>query len=261
MNYLSLLFIVATLSFAKAQDVSAIVKQSVPLAADSFIGVDEFKSLYFIKDNTFYKKETRKTYQFTDFSLGDITSVDILNPLKIVLFYQDTNTTVVLDNTLSEIRQINFNQISEFRTVQYATTAIDRNLWIYNLDLQQLELFDYNRNEVIASSIPISEAVLQQKSNYNFCWLQTKDGIQKYNIYGSLMNDYSIPYILTFAEKNGNLVIATTESLSYLAKGRVEPEPIQLPKFDVKQLYLDIENLYIYDGEMLHLYQLLLPKK
>ena len=261
MKYLSLLLFICCIFSSKAQGVTAILKQSVPLAADSFIGVDEFKNLYFIKDNTFYKKETGKTYQFTNFSLGDISSVDILNSLKIILFYQDTNTAVILDNTLSEINKINFNQISEFRTVQYATTAIDRNLWVYNLDLQQLELFDYNRNEIIANTIPISEAVLQQKSNYNFCWLQTKDGIQKYNIYGSLMNDYSIPNILTFTEKNGNLVIASTESLTYLEKGSVEPEPIQLPKFDVKQLYLDIENIYIYDGEMLHHYQLQLPKK
>ena len=37
-------------------------------------------------------------------------------------------------------------------------------------------------------------------------------------------------------------------------------EVIKLPKIDVKQLFLDIENLYLYDGETLHHYQLQLPK-
>jgi hypothetical protein len=66
--------------------------------------------------------------------------------------------------------------------------------------------------------------------------------------------------VITFTEKNGNLVIANTTSLYYLKKGNTEFQLIKLPKIDVKQLFLDIENLYLYDGETLHHYQLQLPK-
>ena len=243
-----------------SQNIAAKAVSKTKLETDTFVGIDEYKNLYHIKDNVFYKKESGKIYQFNDFQLGDLTHADILNPLKIVLFYVDTNTAVVLDNTLSEIKRINFNQIMEFRNIQFATTGIDRSIWIYNLDLQQLELYDYNRDEIIANTQPISETIELQKSNFNFCWLLTSSGIQKYNIYGSLMNDYPLKDIITFTEKNGNLVTADSETLKYLKKAATEFQDITLPKIDVKQLFLDIENLYIYDGEMLHHYQLQLPK-
>ncbi|WP_283642968.1 hypothetical protein [Croceibacter atlanticus] len=257
------LFILLFLAFCfstYAQDIAVKAISKTTVETDTFVGVDEYKSLYHIKDNIFYKKESGKTYQFNDFQLGDLTHADILNPLKIVLFYEDTNTAVILDNTLSEIKRINFNQINEFRNIQFATTGIDRNLWVFNLDLQQLELYDYNRDEIVANTQPISETIELQKSNYNFCWLLTKSGIQKYNIYGSLMSDFKLQDVITFTEKNGNLVIANTTSLYYLKKGNTEFQLIKLPKIDVKQLFLDIENLYLYDGETLHHYQLQLPK-
>jgi hypothetical protein len=74
------------------------------------------------------------------------------------------------------------------------------------------------------------------------------------------MSDFKLQDVITFTEKNGNLVIANTTSLYYLKKGNTEFQLIKLPKIDVKQLFLDIENLYLYDGETLHHYQLQLPK-
>ena len=74
------------------------------------------------------------------------------------------------------------------------------------------------------------------------------------------MSDFKLQDVITFNEKNGNLVIANTTSLYYLKKGNTEFQLIKLPKIDVKQLFLDIENLYLYDGETLHHYQLQLPK-
>lgn len=254
------IFFVLFYSFSEAQTVSAELKSSIALDAHRFVGVDEYKNIYTVKDNILSKAGNNQTYQYNDILLGELSSVDLLNPLKVVLFYEDTNTAVILDNTLSEINRINFNQIEDFRNVQFATTANDRNLWIYNLDLQQLEVYDYNRSRIVSNSLPISERVLRQKSNFNFCWLLTETNIQRYNIYGSLMNTYHISGINAFTEKNGNLVISTADGLEFLKKGEEEFKPISLPKFDVKQLYLDIENLYIYDGEILHHYQLQLAK-
>ena len=42
--------------------------------------------------------------------LGEISSIDAFNALKTTVFYRDFNTVIILDNRLSEIMKIDFNQ-------------------------------------------------------------------------------------------------------------------------------------------------------
>src|SRR5690606_40664419 len=77
-------------------------------------------------------------FLFNDLQLGRITSVDIINPLKVVVFFQDTNTVVLLDNKLSEIQRINFNNLPQFLNVSTDTNAGNNSLCLFNVDTQQL---------------------------------------------------------------------------------------------------------------------------
>jgi hypothetical protein len=59
----------------------------------------------------FSKIGTRETFVYQNFSLGKITKVDLQNPLKIVLFYENFNTVVTLDNQLNEIQKSIFPKV------------------------------------------------------------------------------------------------------------------------------------------------------
>ncbi len=95
----------------------------VPFVADRFIGFDNYKNSYFIKDRVINKQGPDGNFIFNDLQLGRITSLDIINPLKVVAFFQDTNTVVLLDNKLNEIQRINFNNLPQFLNVSTATNA------------------------------------------------------------------------------------------------------------------------------------------
>src|SRR5690625_7722664 len=73
------------------------LQESVPLKADSFVGVDSYKYLYWIKDNVLYKQEGESTYSFNNKLLGSIQSVDITNPFTVLVFYYQAQVVVVLD--------------------------------------------------------------------------------------------------------------------------------------------------------------------
>ena len=113
------------------------------MKADMFVGLDSYQNTYFVKDKVLHKQGKDGNYIFNDFQLGDIASVDIINPLKIVVFYEDTNTVLFLDNKLNEIERLNFNEIAEFINLGCATNAGGNKLWIFNVDSQQLELYNY----------------------------------------------------------------------------------------------------------------------
>ncbi|MDX1783719.1 MAG: hypothetical protein R3361_06135, partial [Aequorivita vladivostokensis] len=95
------LFLLLVCQLGIAQSVT--LESKVPFGADRFIGFDNYKNSYFIKDSVIHKQGPDGNFLFNDLQLGRITSVDIINPLKVVVFFQDTNTVVMLDNKLNEI--------------------------------------------------------------------------------------------------------------------------------------------------------------
>ncbi len=220
-----------------------------PLDADTFVGVDDFSALYFIKNNALFKKSGTNTYQFSSLQLGTIASVDIINPLKISVFYRDSNTVVILDNTLNEITRIDFTTITNYRNISHARTAGDRQLWVFNTDLQQLEVYDWNQNKIITKFPPQEDNVITMSSNFNFAWVALENTIYQYNIYGSFIDKVSITTPKTIIQSQGNLIATTEKSIFYKEKKASKFSEVFLPDLPHKDSFLTNEILYIYDGQ------------
>lgn len=223
--------------------------------ADQFWGVDAYQRFYFSKDNVFYKTENQKKFQFQDLQLGELESVDLLNPLKILLFYKEANTVVILDNRLNEIERVNFNFISDFKTVDFAGISKDNLLWIFNADLQQLELFDYQTQRTRNTSNPFNNEVLNFKSNYNFSWLKHPKGFSKYNINGSIVNEFAYDSVLSFNIFKNQVMVQTENSLDLFDKHPESKITFKKPEITFNQFYFNAENLYIYSDKVLYTYK------
>jgi hypothetical protein len=206
-------------------------------------------------------------FVFRDYQLGPVTSVDIINPLNVVVFYQDVNTVVLLDNRLNEIERINFNDLNEFVNVGSATNAGNNRLWIFNIDTQQLELYNYRSGNKTVISQPISENVLNLASDFNFCYVLTAEFLQKYNIYGSFLSETAIENFEKVIQQNERLIALKNNELYYLAvldkdAGLLlNPLKLPVPENNVKDLQLTQEFLYIYDGLNIHSFTLTQPKQ
>ena len=230
---------------------------SIPLKADIVSGVDTFGTIYYTtENNTFHKKTKDTTITYTNVQLSKITSVNGFNPLKLNVFYKDFNSVVILDNRLAEIFKIDFNANKNYRSVSHISTGYDNTIWIFNQDTQQLELFDYKANSTKAITLPVESEVLDLNSNYNYCWLLTKDFLYKFNYFGinilKLKND-GFHELLTI---NENLVLKKGNKLFYLENNESKPKEIQLPKLLINAFFVNNETLYIYDNEYLYKYQL-----
>lgn len=239
-----------------SQKVSTSFIEKTPFNLERFVGVDKFNNFYGINKNTFYKIEGSKTYQFADIQLGELTSADLLNPLKITLFYRDMNTVVIVDNRLNEISRINFTTITNFRNVDHATTGKDNSLWIFNIDLQQLELFDYNTKKVLFHTQPINQEIIQQESNFNFCWLLQEKKLEFYNSYGSFMNAFPATKNFLFRQDNNLIVGRDQEKWMVLKRDAKAFQPLEISQNAVKDFYLNNENLYLYANNFIYQYQL-----
>lgn len=238
-----------------------IQQESQSLSVDIFIGIDDYNDIYTITDNIIYKTGEKGTFEFNDLQLGDITSVDIINPLKVIVYYHDFNTVVFLDNRLSEIERIDFNNLPTFINTGAARNAGNNRLWLLNTDTQQIELYNYSTQKELEISQPITDEIIATASNFNFFYTLTNQELTKYNLYGSLVYSIKIEEGKTLHEDFGNIIVTTASQLLYKAKEEKKFTPLAYQEILNVNLQLRQDLLYIYNGEKLTTFSLNQPKK
>ncbi|PKP24102.1 MAG: hypothetical protein CVU03_13735 [Bacteroidetes bacterium HGW-Bacteroidetes-2] len=262
MKALILIFFYFVGFVGNAQDKTVLsVMEKTPLSAETFIGIDSYGDIYYLKNRTLFKQSKTGTFNFKDFQLGKIGNVDLLNPLSITVYYPDYSIAVILDNKLNEIQRISFALEPPFMNVVWASTANDSHLWIFNTDKQQLELFNYRTGLLQELSRPISETYISQKSNFNFCYVITEDKVRLYNIYGSLLRSIPNERYTNFTEDNNRLLVKKDTSLILFTDTLKESQTINISEIAIKDLYLREDFLYIYDGEFIYQITLTNQKK
>ncbi len=237
--------------------VTASIVDSTNLKVENVYGVDTFGTLYFdTEDNSFHKKTKDTIIGYSNFQLGKITSANTFNSLKINLFYRDFNTVLILDNRLAEIYKIDFNRSSPYKNVSFVSTGFDNTIWIFNQDLQQLELYDYKTNKVRLTTVPVQSNVLDLKSDYNNCYVLTDNYLYVYNYFGSLIGKHKNEGYEKMAFSKAHVVLKKEDQLFVLSKNDTEINSIEHPNLLINQFLVTNETLYIYDNEILRQFQL-----
>jgi WD40 repeat protein len=162
-----------------------------------YITADILGNLYLLQGSSLYKMnengEILATY--TRFIDGDISSIDVSNPLKIMLFYKETSTVVFLDDKLSLIGQnidlMNNNLIG----ISLAAYSTDNKIWLYDYLNKNVIILDVYFNA--STGIPIQvidfEPIqLIAISASQYLLLNPNDGIYILSAFGNLVKKIEI---------------------------------------------------------------------
>lgn len=251
-----ILLLMSTITVAQSP-LELTVVDSISIKADQIIAVDNFETIYYLKNNILYKKpKAQPAINYSNVQLGVPTSINVFNPLKINMFFQDFNSVIILDNRLAEIFKIDFNLIQPYKNVTHISTGYDNTLWIFNQDIQQLELYDYKNEKLRVTTVPIQSDVLDLKSDYNYCWMLTEKYLYQYTYFGSLISKTENKGYTSLAVNNENLILKSETGLFFKSKKSNDIIPLITPKLLINQFLLTNETLYIYDSNKLHSYQL-----
>ncbi|WP_397364828.1 hypothetical protein [Olleya sp. R77988] len=256
MKSITLLIFLLSFSLLAQDEITTTLQKQDSLKADVFVSKNNFESLYFIKDNTIIKKEKDQSYNYSNIQLGNITTVNTFNPLKINVFYADLNTIIILDNRLAEISKLDFNTSQPYKNISHVTTGFDNTLWLFNQDNQYLELYDYKTKKTRYKTIPVASKVLDLTSNYNFCWLLTEHYLYCYNYFGSVVYKVKNDGFLKIKASNENVIIQTENTLIFYNSKSKKLLPIILPNMLISQFSVTNQILYIYNRKLLYQYQL-----
>ncbi|RZK11001.1 MAG: hypothetical protein EOO46_08420 [Flavobacterium sp.] len=181
------LLLTAIASFSQEQKLLVSRYETVDLVMDNFVGIDKFGFRYFIKNNILFKQKDRQSLEYKNLSLGKIAKVDLQNPLKLLLFYEDFNTIVTLDNQLNETQRVNFSENTMPIIVSATGIASQNRFWIYNSLTQQLGLYDYLKNTLQTLASPFQENLQYYDSDFNyFQWIDEKGNWNICDVFGKI---------------------------------------------------------------------------
>lgn len=231
------------------------------IVADLFVGYDNFGYLYYTKGQVFYKQKGDEIYQFKNVSLGTITKVDIINPLRIVLFYEPFNTVVLLDNQLNLTQKISFSENSAPMVISAAGLASQNRLWIFNTVNQQLGLYDFNKNSVVQLATPISDKVLLYQSEINyFHWINKKKQWFTCDVYGRISFISDVPeYEAVVFISNSKIVFKKDNQLYLFDSEHSTTSTIEIDKKTFDNFTVKDQNLTIFTENEISTYKIILP--
>jgi UDP-2,3-diacylglucosamine hydrolase len=101
-----------------------------------------------------YSEDGRLLYQFSEVRFGRVGSLDVSNPLRVLLYYPEYLSVVLLSNTLAPVAEINLRSLGLNR-VRAAGLARDGRIWVYdeaNFELLKLD----ERGQVVRRSEPLN---------------------------------------------------------------------------------------------------------
>lgn len=181
---------------AQAQEIGIPVKfmESSKTAPQRYVGTDAFGWEYTITNNEFRKSKDGKSVKYLNLSLGDIYKADLQNPLQIVLFYRKFNSVVLLDNQLNQTATINFSALPNELIAEAAGLASQNRLWLYDINTQQIGLYDPVRNNFRTLTPPFNDGIKYYQSDYNyFYWIDNVGKCFVVNLFGSVTALGTVP--------------------------------------------------------------------
>ena len=117
--------------------------------------VDNLGNIYLINNDNQLRKLNANfdsTASFNDTRrFGTLTSIDVSNPLKILLFYKDFSTVLVLDRFLNNINVIDLRKQGILQISSIAT-SYDNKIWCFDEIDNKLKKIDDNGDIVFEST-------------------------------------------------------------------------------------------------------------
>lgn len=264
---LLIIFCVAFLLKTKAQDDSLFnFLQKIEYPISSF-AVDNLGELYIINTDNQLKKYNERGDSVGVFNqvtkYGRLTYVEAQNPWKVILFYQNFSTIVLLDKYLNVLGNINLRNKNIFR-VKAVTTSYDNNIWLFDEQDNKLKKIDDSGNllsesvdfRLLFDSVPTPQKILDRDG---FVYLyDSQKGIYVFDYYGSFKSK------LTFLNWTNFSVIGKTiygfdkENLYKYTAPLPDINKYKLPAALQNNNFIQLSNhkIYILKDQQLQIYSL-----
>ena len=264
---ISIIFIICILSlFVSSAQSDAVFtfKKSIQVEA-SGLSVENLENIYIISECDQFIKYNREGDSVGVYNqskrFGKLHSIEVTNPLKILLFYKDFSTIVILDRFLSERSSIDLRKIDILQATA-VSLSYDNNIWIFDAIDNRLKKIDDQGNRLLQTEDlrgifpkPINPVKIINQNNVVYLFDPT-EGVYLFDHFGSFLrkfpiNKFSGLYIidhLLVGISNNVLTIYNTITLN--------ENSLKLPSTlqNFEQYFITNNTIYSLSADSIHIY-------
>jgi len=163
------------------------------------ICIDNLGNIYVYTEKAIikYNSNGKSLYSYSVTNATNITKIDVLNPLRILVFFKDINQVIFLDNTLSETGiNINLNNI-DLQLSTLVCNSSSKGIWVF--DSQNIEISHLSNTLETISKTGNLAILLQQEIQptnmfefNNQLYLVNRKSILVFDIFGTFIKE--IPF-------------------------------------------------------------------
>jgi hypothetical protein len=162
---------------------------------------DNFANLYLLNSSDHLKKINENGDSVAVFNnvrkYGKVAQIDVSNPLRVLLYYKDFSTVVILDRLLNVRSTIDFRKQDIFQ-VQAVCLSYDNKIWLYDEFEHKLKKIDEDGKVLFATTDfrqlfdeAFSFTSISDQDGFIYLYDKNK-GVYVFDYYGALKNIFSL---------------------------------------------------------------------
>jgi hypothetical protein len=256
--YINMLLL--TILNCQAQDYSLL--KTIQVNANS-IEVDPFGNFYIVEDDKIskYSEYADLLFVFQDLEYGTISTVDVSNPLKPVVFCRDFSILQILDQKMSLLNTINLIERNLDLTETVAIANGD-NYWVYDTGSNSLKKMNKSLKPVYESESFISlfsEITMPIKiiESEQHVFVLNDNGVLLFDLFANYIKTIKISNLKDFQILNNKLIYVNERGFISYNLISMEEELLETPnKKIVKSAKVFKNGLLILSNNQLSIYVL-----
>lgn len=166
---------------------------------------------------------------------GKLTYMDVSNPLKVLLYYRNFSTIVVLDRFMGVVNTLDLRKAGIFR-VKAIARSYDNMIWVYDEQQNQLKKIDDDGNVRLSSvdfrtlfdEVPTPEKMVDQEG-YVYLY-DAEKGVYVFDIYGAFRTRLSYPQLNAFTVIGKTIVGIHEGKMLMYTTGTLQEKRFPLPE-------------------------------
>lgn len=225
--------------------------------------IDSLGNLYSITESSVSlideKGEIIQT--FSQNNHGEISSIDVSNPMKIVVFYKSSGQVFFLDNQLSvHADPMDLFQLMD-RDVQLIANATSNNLWLYDQFANQIIQVDRfmnitNSSGVLSGFLPHDfEPIKMIEKNEKLYVLSNKYGLAVFDVFGTFLYKIPLEGILNFQIDNEEVIYQKDNSLCFYNTRTHLEQCVSIPVSGNSIIKTNGKHYFALEGNLLKVFE------
>jgi hypothetical protein len=236
--------------------------KSIEISGD-YISSDNLGNIYLVDDHKLIKYDDNGNLLFTYSSLidGNISAIDVSDPMKILLFYKDFGRIKFLDNKLSVKGDYVGLQDLSLEQASLACLSYENSFWVY--DPLSIKIYRIDQNlQINQSSSNISQLT---GNSFNPCYMaeynnllyvtDTAAGVFIFDRYAGLTKTIPIKNIHFFQIINEKIAYSKSGKLKTFGLKTYEESTTQIPDNDNICVRVEQNKLYVLTNKKLNIYK------